>query len=85
MIKKDFDNKFQELIDLYETNDVLTLDERIKRLTDVVEFGREYNQKYKVPFKRQFMGKPIKYTEKILVALEEIIEQGKQVRDNING
>ena len=82
MIKKDYDNKFAELFRLYETDEVLTLEIRKNRMIDIISFGREYNAKYKVPYKHHFMGKPIKITNIVLDYFNQIVKQAENYDRN---
>ena len=77
MNKQHYDEELETWINMYETEELLTLDDRINRLKNIVRLGREYNQRYKNPHKHYFMGKPIKYSDAVLNALEEIVIQAE--------
>lgn len=72
MNKKDCESYFKDLINSYESEEVLKVDERITRLEKVIKFGKVYNSKYKNPYKHYFMNKPIFYTDELLNQLENL-------------
>jgi len=80
MNKLEFNNKLETLISSYESEEVLSLNERILRLKEVITVSREYNSIYKNPYKHQFMGKPIKYSDTLIDMLEEIVIQAEEVQ-----
>ncbi len=75
MIKSDYDNKLKELIAIYESDTECPTESKIQKLQDVISFTREYNSKYKNPYKHHFMGKPILYTNTLVDYLEKLIEE----------
>jgi len=77
MNKQYYNEELETWINMYETEERLTLDDRINRLKNIVRLGREYNMRYKNPYKHYFMGKPIKYSDALLNALEEIVIQAE--------
>lgn len=77
MNKQDYNNKLEESINRYETEEFLSVEERLNRLKEVIKVAKEYNQKYKNPYKHYFMRKPIKYSNDLIQELENIISQIK--------
>lgn len=77
MNKQHYDEELETWINMYESEELLTLEDRINRLKTIVKLGREYNLRYKNPHKHYFMGKPIKYSNAVLNALEEIAIQAE--------
>lgn len=76
MIKKDYDSKLEKLINDYEDDSDISKEERVDRLKLVIEFAKEYNVKYKNPYKHYFMGSPVKYSDNLVKALEELLHNG---------
>lgn len=81
MNKQDYDDQLEDSINLYESEDILPFKERLSRLKNVVQLGREYNTRYKNPHKHYFMGKPIKYSNMVLDALDKLITQATTLND----
>jgi hypothetical protein len=70
MIKKDYDNKLEKLIKDYEDENNTSKEESLRL---VIEFTKEYNIKYKNPYKHYFMGSPVKYSNNLVKALEKLL------------
>ena len=79
MNKKDYEDYLEELINSYESEEILEVSERIIRLEKVIKFGKEYNSKYKNPYRHYFMGKPILYTDRLLNHLEKIMKDYEKI------
>lgn len=68
-------------INKYEEEEVLLIEDRIERLKEVIRLGREYNLKYKNPHKHYFMGKPIKYSTPLLDALQNLVLEAMEFKE----
>lgn len=73
MTRKDYEKELDKAITAFEFEGILEIGERVERLENFIKLGREFNQRYKNPFKRNFMGKPIKYTDNLLDAMEKYV------------
>lgn len=80
MRKQDYDDELETYINMYESEELLSFEDRIDRLKNIVRLGREYNLRYKNPHKHYFMGKPIRYTNTVLDALEEVIIKAEIIK-----
>lgn len=82
MNKEYYSKNLEQLINLYETDEVLPIQERMTRLQNLISAARDYNIRYKNPYKHYFMNKPIKFSNEVILALEEILKSAENLIDN---